>query len=174
MEKSLIQGLKLKDRDAQTAAYKLYRTPWYMICLRYCSHKDDALDVLQNALIKIFSKIDQFDELRGSFKSWSSQIVVNENLQFLREKRQSIQLEEEAMQEAFIYEDEDTNILSSEELTKLIQQLPDGYRTVFNMYVMEGYTHNEIAAYLDIGVGTSKSQLSKARKMLQKSIEVLV
>ncbi len=171
----MIQGLKANDRAAQTAVYQAYRTPWYMICLRYCSNKEDALDVLQNALIKIFSKIGQFDETKGQFKSWSSQIVVNESLQFLRDKRQSIQFEEAELIHPLQYADEeDSNILSSEELTKLIQQLPDGYRTVFNMYVMEGYTHPEIAEYLDIGIGTSKSQLSKARKMLQKSIEVLV
>jgi len=170
----IIKRLKQRDREAQTWLYNQYKTGWYMICLRYNKNRDDASDVLQNALIKIFGKIEQFDENKGHFKSWSSQIVVNENLMFLRKKVASFQVDELSDHFDISNQDETAlDMLSAQELTKMIQTLPEGYRAVFNLYVIEGYTHKEIADLLNINLGTSKSQLFKARKMLQKKLEVL-
>lgn len=175
IESQIISKAKKRNREAQTHLYKTYQHTWYAICLRYNKNQADAMDVLQNAMINIFSKIDQFDEKRGNFKSWSNQIVVNDNLMYLRKRTAGFKINE-------IHEDyqiEDTSetpidILSAEELNKMVQRLPDGYRVVFNLYVIEGYTHKEIAERLGISAGTSKSQLFKAKRMLQKKLEVLL
>ncbi len=173
--KELISRAKKQDSKAQMELYRTYKSYWYTICLRYNRNTFDADDCLQNALINIFSKLSQFDENRGNFKSWSSQIVVNDNLMFLRKKKQNFQ-SFELEDDKFVVEEvsEESSIISSENLTKLIQALPSGYRTVFNLYVMEGYSHVEISEILEISVGTSKSQLSKARKLLQHQLEVVI
>ncbi len=173
--KQLISKAKKKDRSAQMDLYQHFKSYWYAICLRYNGNRFDADDCLQNGLINIFSKLDQFDVKRGDFKSWSAQVMVNDNLMFLRKKKNNF----EAFDTEMDVEDvstisEESNVISSENLTKLIQALPDGYRTVFNLYVLEGYTHNEIASILEISIGTSKSQLSKARKLLQHQLEVVI
>lgn len=173
--KNLISKAKKHDSKAQMELYQMFKAYWYTICLRYNKNTFDADDCLQNSLINIFSKLDQFDEKRGNFKSWSAQVVVNDNLMFLRKKKQNFQtfdLEESLHVPEEI--SEESSIISSENLTKLIQALPDGYRMVFNLYVMEGYTHSEISEILTISVGTSKSQLSKARKLLQHQLEVVI
>ena len=171
----MISGVINKERVAQSLLYEKYQTTWYMICLRYQKNKDDALDCLQNALINIFLKIEQFDVEKGNFKAWSCRVVVNDNLMFLRKKVNSFKVAD-IDEITFIPEQPETalDILSAEELTKMVQNLPNGYRTVFNLYVIEGFAHQEIAEILDISVGASKSQLFKARKLLQKKLEVLL
>jgi len=171
----IIARAKNKDRKAQGMLYAEFNVKWFMISLRYCSNRADASDVLQNALVKIFLKLDQFDSVRGNFSSWSSKIVVNESLMFLRQRSnafKNVEVNDELL--AFNENESPIDILSAEELTSLIQKLPDGYRTVFNLYVIEGYNHNEIADLLKITSGTSKSQLSKARKLLQQKLEVIL
>ncbi len=166
---------KKQDRKAQTALYHQFKSGWFMICLRYCSNRADASDALQNALILIFSKIEQFDAVQGEFKSWSSKIVVNSCLMFLRKNTNRFQFNE-LKEDILMYEEQHTqdDVLSVEEMTKMIQELPIGYRTVFNLYVLEGYTHVEIAEILEISIGTSKSQLSKSRKLLKQKLEVVL
>lgn len=174
-EAEIISRVLKKERAAQAMLFKKYQTTWYMISLRYNKNKEDAQDALQNALIKIFSKIDQFDLERGNFKSWSCKVVVNENLMLLRKKGNSFKTDdiEDVM---FVPNQSESalDMLSAEELTKMIQKLPNGYRAVFNLYVIEGYNHQEIAQLLEISIGSSKSQLFKARKMLQKKFEALL
>ena len=174
-ENEIISRVLKKERSAQVLLYKKYQTVWYMICLRYHNSKEDAQDVLQNALIKIYTKLDQFDIEKGNFKSWSSKVVINENLMFLRKKVKSFKVD--AIDDVLFIPDQSESaldILSAEELTKMIQKLPAGYRAVFNLYVIEGFNHQEIADLLSINIGTSKSQLSKARKLLQKQLEALL
>ena len=175
-ETEILNGVRRKERSAQTALFNLYKTHWYMICLRYNRDQDEAKDALQNGLIKIYSQIAKFDPAKGNFKSWSSKILVNENLMLIRKRREIFSIDQIAESDYLTEQEEEaeTERLSSEELTQLIQKLPDGYRVVFNMYVMEGYTHNEIASTLNISVGTSKSQLFKAKKLLQQQLEVLI
>lgn len=174
-EVELLRRVKRKERSAQQELYSNYKSHWFVICLRYNKSREDAMDILQNALVNIFSKLYQFDEKKGDFKSWSSKIVVNENLMFLRKKTKAFRTEE--IKSNDIYETNEASEpagLSSEELTKMIQTLPEGYRMVFNLYVMDGYTHVEISEILNISIGSSKSQLSKARKFLQQKLEVLI
>lgn len=173
-ENAIIKGVKRKDRNAQTALFNLYKTHWYMISLRYNRDEDEAKDALQNGLIKIYSKIEMFDPTKGNFKAWSSRIMVNENLMLLRKRKEIFSIDNISEAEQIIEEEESTSRFSSQELTKMIQLLPDGYRVVFNMYVMEGFSHKEISELLDISVGTSKSQLFKAKKLLQQKLEVLI
>lgn len=174
-ENQIILAARKNDHNAQTQLYYKYKTVWYMICLRYNNCEADALDVLQNALINIFSKLKQFDNQKGNFKSWSCKIVVNENLMFLRKKVSSFKVG--FLEEHLHVQDRNEtaiDMLSSEELIKMIQKLPEGYRAVFNLYVLEGYSHKEISKILGINIGTSKSQLYKAKKLLQHKLEVLI
>jgi len=175
-EVELIRRVKRKERSAQQQLYASYKSHWFVICLRYNKSREDSMDILQNALVKIFSKLYQFDEKKGDFKSWSSKIVVNENLMFLRKKKNSIRTEEISIHNAIQTQDDErrNQALSGEELTRMIQTMPEGYKVIFNLYVMDGYTHNEISEIMGISVGTSKSQLSKARKFLQQKLEVLI
>jgi RNA polymerase sigma-70 factor (ECF subfamily) len=175
LESQLIKAAKKRKREAQNQLYDLYKRYWFAICLRYQTNRQDAEDCLQNGLVKIFSNIGQFNEKKGEFKSWSSKIIVNENLMLLRSMKNTEELTDSNAEVEMIWpETETVGALSAERLTKLIQQLPDGYRSVFNLYVVEGYSHKEISEILSISIGASKSQLSKARRMLRLQIEVLL
>jgi RNA polymerase sigma factor (sigma-70 family) len=174
-EEQLIKRAKKNKPSAYAELFQLYKRLWFGTCLRYLKQESDAEDALQNALIKIFTNLNQFDENKGSFKSWSSRIVVNENLMILRKKVKSFEHFESSEHQEFVDQNETPiDKLSAQELTDLITSLPPGYRTVFNLYAIEGFTHKEIAVQLDISEGTSKSQLYKARKMLQHKLEILI
>lgn len=162
-----IQKAKQNVRSAQTALYNQYKTYWYTICLRYHKNKADASDSMQNAMVQIFSKLDQYDPEKGEFKYWSARIVSNESLQLLRKKSKlmSVEVVDDLLDDRV--EEESEQMFDSSQLLAFIQRLPSGYRAVFNLYVMEGYSHQEISEILNISVGTSKSQLFKARKMLK-------
>jgi len=171
----LIRKVSKNNRKAQAQLYDEFGSLWYSICLRYHSNEEDAQDALQNALIKIYSNIRQYEAAKGSFKSWSAKIVVNENLMLLRkQKAKFTHSPEELNYEIIDTEHSAMDILSAKELTKMIQALPDGYRSVFNLYVIEGYSHEEISEQLGISIGTSKSQLHKAKKYLKQKLEVLI
>ncbi len=172
-ENELIQKAKVSDKRAWSALYQLYSKLWYSICLRYHANADDAADALQNALIRMYGSIHQYDEAKGKFKSWSNQIVVNENLMLLRQRKEITALGDADFQSEEDQEDK-WQPVSAEELTKMIRELPKGCRTVFNMYVLDGFDHVEISQVLNISVGTSKSQLSKAKKLLRQKVEVLI
>lgn len=163
-----------KNRQAQNELYARYGHVWYSICLRYHKNSEEAKDALQNALIKIYSKIRQFDPDKGEFKSWSCKIVVNENLMLIRKNKDFLKEFDDTYDETILNTESAIDILSAEELTKMIQQLPDGYRTIFNLYVIEGYSHDEISTMLNISKGTSKSQLFKAKRLLKQKLEVLI
>lgn len=170
-QKKIIELCRKGDRKAQRVLYDTYRSRWYMICLRYLKGESDAQDALQNALVKIYMKIDQFDLKLGSFYGWSSRIVVNECIMLIRSRKRVLDMESiegsiELSQDPSVIEE-----LSAQEILRLIHKLPTGYRLVFNLHAMEGYAHHEIAEMLQISTGTSKSQLFKARKMLQQQIK---
>src|SRR5690606_10559366 len=144
----------------------------YGICYRYLKDPMEAEDVLVTAFTKIFEKIDQFKH-EGSFEGWIRRIVVNEALTTLR-KRRNMHLETEL---DHVDRDPNYNYLSdhleAEDLMRIVQELPTGYRIVFNMYAIDGYSHKEIAESLGISENTSKSQLSRARIYLQKMLKEL-
>lgn len=166
-EEQLIKGCIRRDHSAQKALYNRYSSKMYALCCRYVKDRMDAEDVLVTAFAKIFERIEQFKG-EGSFEGWIRKVVVNEALTFLRRNR-SMYLEAEL--EAANREPDFTTLsdhLEAEDLMRLIQELPSGYRIVFNLYAIDGYSHKEISEQLGISENTSKSQLSRARTYLQK------
>ncbi|MEL6719156.1 MAG: RNA polymerase sigma factor [Bacteroidota bacterium] len=165
--KAIVKG----DPRARKQLYEQYKIPFFMICLRYGRDRSEAEDMLQEAFMVIFKDIGQYAG-KGNFEGWMKRVVVNAALRYLRKwKRSIIALEDYVEEDTFVAEESYNSQLSLQELTQMIQQLPVGYRTVFNMYVIDGYTHKEISTYLNISEGTSKSQLSKARKLLRTMLE---
>ncbi|MCK5855942.1 MAG: sigma-70 family RNA polymerase sigma factor [Bacteroidales bacterium] len=172
-EDSLIEGCKRKKRKARNKLYKLYANQFLGICLRYTRNTSEAEDVLHDAFIKIFTKIDQYTG-KGSFEGWLKRIVVNTAIQSLRERSKTrLVFDENEIDDDRIREDIDVVLpmISAKELMEFIQQLPDGYKVVFNMFVIEDMSHQEIADKLNISVGTSKSQLFRAKKFLKVEVE---
>ncbi|MBX2962315.1 MAG: sigma-70 family RNA polymerase sigma factor [Cyclobacteriaceae bacterium] len=166
-DEELLRGCKQRDRKAQQHLYDHYSSKMYAVCYRYVKDSMEAEDILVTAFTRIFERIDQFKG-EGSFEGWIRRIVVNEALTYLRRNR-SLYLETEL--EAADREPDYASIsdhLEAEDLLNMIQELPSGYRMVFNLYAIDGYSHKEIAEQLGISENTSKSQLSRARTFLQK------
>ena len=157
-------------RNAQRKLYDKYRSKWYTIALRYHPQRHDANDALQNALVKIFSRLGDFKSELGTFAAWSSKIVVNECLMLLRKKGSIHNLDIDEHTLMAVTAPSAIDEMSAREIVQQIQALPDGYRVVFNLYAVEGYKHKEISAMLGISIGASKSQLFKARKILQERV----
>ncbi|HEY8937819.1 MAG TPA: sigma-70 family RNA polymerase sigma factor [Cyclobacteriaceae bacterium] len=166
-EDELIKGCIRRDRGAQKLLYDTFSSKMYGLCYRYCKDSMTAEDILITAFTKIFDKIEQFKN-EGSFEGWIRRIVVNEALTYLRRNR-SMYLETELDQVDYEPQyDRLSDHLEAEDLLRMIQELPTGYRIVFNLYAIDGFTHKEIAEQLGISENTSKSQLSRARTYLQK------
>lgn len=166
-EEELVKGCLKRDRNAQKQLYDAYSGKMYSICFRYVKNSMEAEDVLVTAFTKIFDKIDQF-KAEGSFEGWIRRIMVNEALSSIRKnKTMYVETDLEAADRQPDY-DQLGDHLEAEDLINLIQELPPGYRVVFNMYAIDGYSHKEIAEELGISENTSKSQLSRARVFLQK------
>lgn len=168
-EERLIRKCCQQDGKAQKALYDRYAPKMLGVCIRYVKDHDQAEDVMIGGFIKVFDKIDQFKH-EGSFEGWVRRIMVNESLTFIR-KNKGMYLEVDI--EAANHEPDYSSLnnqLEAEDLLKMINSLPTGYQTVFNLYAIEGYSHKEIAEKLDISENTSKSQLSRARALLQKQL----
>lgn len=166
-EQELIQGCRRGDRAAQKRLYDTFSPKMYALCCRYVKDSMEAEDVLVTAFTKILDKINQYKS-EGSFEGWIRRVVVNEALTWLRRNR-NMYLELEL--EAADYEPDYKSLsdhLEAEDLMTMINELPSGYRIVFNLYAIDGYSHKEIADQLGISENTSKSQLSRARAYLQK------
>ncbi len=168
-EKALIQACKSGDAQAQNKLYESYAPVLFAICRRYLSRYEDAEDVLVEAFFKIFTQIHQFSFL-GSFEGWMKKIVVNECLMFLR-KQMHIHADIEDQTALATEEVSPHSTLVAGDILQLLDKLPTGYRTIFNMYVVEGYKHREIADLLGISINTSKSQLILAKKRMQELLE---
>jgi RNA polymerase sigma factor (sigma-70 family) len=166
-EEQLLQGCRKRDSNAQRQLYELYSSKMYGICYRYVKDSMEAEDILVTSFMKVFEKIQQFKS-EGSFEGWIRRIVVNEALMALR-KKNHLYIETD-LEEADREPDYDrlSDHLEAEDLLNLISELPMGYKVVFNMYAIDGYSHKEIAEHLGISENTSKSQLSRARTFLQK------
>lgn len=167
LEDELIKGCLRRDRNAQKQLYELYSPKMYALSYRYVRDPMQAEDILITAFTKILERIRQYNGT-GSFEGWIRRVVVNEALTFLRRNR-SMYLETE-LEEADREPNYQTlsSYLEVEDLLNMIDKLPSGYRIVFNLYAIDGYSHKEIAEELGISENTSKSQLSRARTYLQK------
>lgn len=168
-ELSLAQKCAKGDRTAQRYLYEKYKTKMFGICLRYCSDHMMAEDVLQESFIKIFYNINKF-EGKGSLEGWVRRIVVGTAVDAYRKLKKTI-LYVETPPENFSHNADILSQIETDELLAYLQRLPTGYRLVFNLYVVEGYSHAEIANALNITESTSRSQLARARQMLIQMIE---
>ena len=168
-ETELIEGCRRNESIAQKALYEHMAGKMFALCCRYIKDRMEAEDVLVTSFTKVFDRIDQF-EGKGSFEGWVRRIVVNEALSYLR-KNKSMYLETDltaADREPHL--DNLNNQLEADDLLKLVAGLPAGYKIVFNMYAIDGFSHKEIAGQLGISENTSKSQLSRARTHLQTKL----
>ncbi|MGB0838692.1 MAG: RNA polymerase sigma factor [Chitinophagales bacterium] len=168
-EKELIQGCIRENRTYQRALYQRYAGKMMTVCLRYARHRLEAEDILQDGFIKVFDNMHKF-QFKGSFEGWVRRIMINTALKNYRKssfQKERIGLEDYEFDSA---DPKVLNYLSEQEILKAISKLPDGYKIVFNLYVIEGYSHDEIAKTLGIKASTSRSQLVKARRMLQKML----
>lgn len=169
--KDWLDKAKAGDRRAQKAVYDLLAPKMYAVCLRYMGSKEQAEDVLQDGFVTLFSKLGSYLG-EGSFEGWARKIFVNTALMSLRKHDVLRQSEDvDAARDIVTPTPTATQDIGYKELLKYISQLPPGYRIVFNMYVIEGYTHKEIAEELGITEVTSRSQLQRARMLLQAKIK---
>ena len=166
-EKELIKGCVREDVHCQKQLFELYAGKMMAVCKRYSRHRLEAEDMLQEAFVKVFDNLDKF-AFKGSFEGWIKRITVNTALQKYRKKK-VYDISNEAQIEDAEVEIEETNV-PLDFLLKIIQELPDRYRLVFNLYVLDGYSHKEIADMLGISDGTSKSNLARARMILKTKV----
>ena len=165
----LIKGCVSGDRKAQYALYNKYAPKMFGICLRYAKDYHSAEDALQDAFVKVFKYISKFRR-EGSFEGWLRRIFVNTSIEHLRKSVNLYPIVNDAGEAIEIHDNTVFDDLEQQDLLSLVQDLSPGYRTVFNLYVVEGYSHKEIAKLLGITEGTSKSQLARSRQVLQKKI----
>jgi len=163
----LIRQCKKNNTKAQSELYKLYSSKLFAICLKYSRNKAEAEDNLQDAFVTIFSKISQYKS-RGSFEGWLKRITVNTALQRYRNKGVFDIINEEQIEDVSVEVEND--MIDLDFLLRSIQELPDRYRLVFNLYVLDDYSHKEIGALLNISTGTTKSNLSRARMILKEKV----
>ena len=173
MVKRLVERIRQKDQRAMNELYQRYVGQLSSVCYRYVPTESDAKDVLQNSFVKIFTSLQTFvyvDE--PSFEGWMVRVVVNEALHFLRDQKrlQFVELNETIAQQTADEPEPDTERISADELHQLISELPDGYRTVINLYAFEGYSHRQISALLGIREITSATQFYHAKQLLAKRI----
>lgn len=166
----LIKKCKLQDRKAQEELYRMYSGKLFLLCLKYSSDRQQAQDTLQDGFLKIFENLDQFNG-KGSFEGWMTRIIINTALKKYRNRVVHLSIEEDQVEDLEDGIEVDEEQVELSELIGFIQALPERYRHVFNLYVMEGFSHQEISEMLKISVGTSKSNLSRARLKLQESVE---
>jgi len=164
----LIKKCKERDIKAQSQVYQLFAGKLFALCLKYSRNYQEAQDNLQDGFITVFNKIEQY-QFKGSFEGWIKRIIINTALQKYREKNVLNLISEEIPEEIEVEVDETE--ISLDFLLNIIQALPNRYRLVFNMYVMDGYSHREISEMLEISEGTSKSNLSRARQILKNKVE---
>jgi RNA polymerase sigma-70 factor (ECF subfamily) len=168
-EADLVKGCLKGDRRYQELLYLKYCKKMMGVCYRYSKSKEEAEDVLQDAFIRIYSKLHQYRN-EGSLEGWIRRIVLSTIYDSFRKKNHLLVLNDMSDYEETAEEPDFLDQVDVEELIQAIRELSPGYRTVFNMYAVEGYTHKEIAAHLGISAGTSKSQYSGARRILQNKL----
>lgn len=174
MVKELVERIRQKDQRAMSQLYQMYIGELSSVCYRYVPSGEDAKDVLQNSFVKIFTSLPTIDyRSEEALRGWMRRIVVNEALLFLRERRKLHF--EPIMSQTTIQNDEEpeSERILPDVLHRLVSELPDGYRTVLNLYVFEGYSHRQIAELLGITESTSASQLYFAKRLLARRIKEL-
>lgn len=188
-ENQIIRGCKNKRKRAQKALYTKYAGLMRGVCLRYANSLAEAEDIMQEAFIKVFTHIDQY-QAKGSFEGWIKRIMINTAITHRKKNKiHQYHFDIDEIQESRIKEtDENVEInehtdtktailntdFSQKEIMTIINQLPEGYKIVFNLYAIENFKHKEIAEVLNIDISTSKSQLARARKLIQKRLMEII
>ena len=170
--RDIIDGCVRNERIAQQRLYELYAARMTGICLRYVGDKETALDLMHDGFIKVFANLKQYSG-EGAFEGWMRKVFVNVSLEYLRKNDALRNCDDVSDMQIQLTDDTETIIekMSADEIVKLINELPTGFRTVFNMYAIEGYSHAEIAKQLGINEASSRSQFSRARAVLQERIK---
>ncbi len=170
----ILKGCRKRQRKSQKELYKMFYAYGMSITLRYSRSENEAISILNDAFMKVFDNIKSFDSNRP-FKPWLRRIIINTAInQYHKNSSQFHQLVTIENGQEFKNEEMITSNITYKEIIRLIQNLPPAYRTVFNLFVIEGYKHKEIAGILGITTGTSKSNLFKAKKLLQKNLEKIL
>jgi RNA polymerase sigma-70 factor (ECF subfamily) len=163
----LIKECSAQKRTAQEELYRQFKDVLYSICLKYCRNEDEAKDILHNAFIEIFFNIRKFSG-KGSFEGWLKRITINKAIDSYKKSLQIVPIKEDYFEEVTVPE-EDLEI-SAEEILLLVQELPNQYRLVFNLYELDDYSHQQISKMLGISESTSKSNLHRAKLILREKI----
>lgn len=169
-EEQLLNGCIKGDKLFQEEFYKRYASKMLSVCARYCKNIDEAQDILHEGFIKIFNNLDRF-EGKGALEGWIRRIIVNSALENFRKNKKLNKVDELDQANELATTSGAIEAMSADDLLNMISKLPAGFKVVFNMYAIEGYSHKEIAEQLGITIGTSKSQLSRARAALQSMIQ---
>jgi RNA polymerase sigma factor (sigma-70 family) len=171
-EAEIITGCLKNNRKHQEMLYDRYAAVMYAICIRYTHNRDNALDILQDGFVKVFDRMSSFQGA-GSFEGWMKKIFIHTAINYYHKVRHLSEHFQDTTEIPINISDQADAIskLSEKEILELIAALPDGYRIVFNLYVIEGYDHEEIAQLLGIASSTSRSQLLKARRVLQQKLK---
>jgi RNA polymerase sigma factor (sigma-70 family) len=167
----IVAACQKGERSAQKALYELFAPKMMGVCMRYAADRESAEDFLQDGFIRVFEKIEKF-RFEGSFEGWMRRVIVNMIIESFRKKKIETELTDDFpdFDESESVDEEESDVPTLNSLLELIRQLPARYRLVFNLYVLEERTHDEIAKELGISSGTSKSNLSRARKWLQERL----
>jgi len=172
-DKSFINRLLKNDKKAQETFYQQLAPKMYGVCLRFALDKDDAADILQDGFIRVFVHLKDYRG-EGSLEGWVRRTIVNTAINYYNKKmKQGVKTDLEHLKNVHQTKNLVVENMTSRELLQLINELPEGYRTVFNLNIIEGYTHKEIGEMLGISENTSKSQLSRARVSLQKRLKLI-
>ncbi len=170
-DQQLIAGCLKNDRRVQELLYRKYANEMYSICLAYEPDRDNAKDILQEAFVKVFKSINTYDN-KGALKGWIRRIITNTAIDHYRQKgKENSFVDVEKISNTTQSSSEEFGILESQDILAQVKRLPEGARVVFNLFALEGYSHKEIAEMLCITEGTSKSQFSRARQLLQEWIK---
>jgi len=167
--KAIISECNAGNQKALAELYHQFAPKMYGVCLRYAKDTNEAEDNLQDGFIKVFNSLKNFRS-DGSFEGWIRRIMINVSLEKLRKQNKMYPVEDVSVYDSVNFSDDIIAKISADDLMKLIQKLPPRYRMVFNLYVIEGYSHQEIATEMQITQGTSKSNLSRAREILKTKV----
>lgn len=166
----LIAGCKKKDRKCQKELYQFFYSYAMRMCIRYAKDKDEAIELVNDGFMRVFINIHRYEDARP-FKAWLSTIMINTSIDHYRKQIKRIEMEELNARHEMEDKESILSHIHYEDLIRLVQKLSVAYRTVFNLFAIDGYTHEEISEMLSISVGTSKSNLFKAREQLKKMLK---
>ncbi len=168
---NIIGRIKQKERGAEKALFVHFAPKVMTICRRYASQDAEAKDFLQECFLLIFSKIDQYDSAKGSFEGWIHRVSTNRILELYRKSTKQVKMTYPDTLPEPILSQESFQMIPRQQILEAVQQLPQGYRQVFNLYIFEGWSHKQIGAALNIAETTSRSQLNRAKRILKNKLQ---